>query len=250
MLQSLGEIVYEARQENSSSLRSLGRKVRKSKVPKLVAVIPTRSGSQRVVNKNTVPFAEKSLLEWKIETIRTLPVDEIVVNTNCPATMEIARSYGLAIHERDAYHASNECTNSEYHEYLAKSTNGEVLLIAQVTAPLISRESYLRGIEVMKSGEFDSVMSVRRFRKHLWQKGKPYNYDLRDAPNSQELEPFDELTYGVVLAERDVMKKNRSMIGDRPYFLPLEDLENCDIDTPLDFEISEYLFRKYRMPSE
>ena len=37
---------------------------------KLTAVIPVRAGSQRVKNKNLKPFADSTLLDIKIETLK------------------------------------------------------------------------------------------------------------------------------------------------------------------------------------
>ena len=48
----------------------------------LTAVIPVRQGSQRVKNKNFREFAGKSLLEYKIDVVKNLSVDEIIINTD------------------------------------------------------------------------------------------------------------------------------------------------------------------------
>ena len=50
---------------------------------KITAVIPIRSGSQRVKDKNLRPFAGTTLMENKIETLLKVPeLDSIIVNTN------------------------------------------------------------------------------------------------------------------------------------------------------------------------
>ena len=47
------------------------------------ALIPVRSGSQRVINKNMRPFAGSSLLEIKIRQMLRIPeLDGVVVNSN------------------------------------------------------------------------------------------------------------------------------------------------------------------------
>ena len=61
----------------------------------ITAVIPTRAGSERVKQKNTKKFANSNLLEIKINIIKSLLeeklIDDIVLNSNCPASWEIAK---------------------------------------------------------------------------------------------------------------------------------------------------------------
>ncbi len=57
---------------------------------KITAVIPIRSGSQRVKDKNLRPFADTCLMELKIKTLLQVPeIDEIIVNTNSEEAIDI-----------------------------------------------------------------------------------------------------------------------------------------------------------------
>ena len=38
----------------------------------------------------------------------------------------------------------------------------------------------------------------------------------------------------------------KNMICSKPYFYEVSDTESVDIDTELDFEFAEFLFKKYR----
>lgn len=211
---------------------------------KLIAVIPVRAGSQRVRDKNLRPFAGKSLLEYKLEVIKTLPVDEIIVNTDSEEAMDIAKRAGVSIHEREEYFASSQCTNSEFHHYLAKVTNSEHLLVASVTSPLIGKESFLKAIEIYFNIKNDSLMSVRKLKEFIWYNNKPLNYSLEKTPNSQDLPEYLVPTFGLVLVEREAMLRGRSFIGRNPYFYPVSQEEAIDIDTELDFEFAEFLFQR------
>lgn len=60
---------------------------------KITAVIPIRSGSQRVRNKNLRPFASTTLMENKIEMLLKVPeLDSIVVNTNSEEAINIVNN--------------------------------------------------------------------------------------------------------------------------------------------------------------
>lgn len=211
---------------------------------KFVAVIPVRQGSQRVKNKNFKSFCGKSLLEHKIDMIKKLPVEKIIVNTDSKFAIEIAKKNKIEYLEREEYFASSECTNSEYHEYLANVTNSENILIAQVTAPLINYETYIEAIDLFYNNKCDSLMSVKEVKEFLWFENKPVNYELKTAPNSQNLPEFFTPTFGIVIVKKESMLEDKNFICGNPFFYKISQEESIDIDTEVDFEFAEFLFKK------
>ena len=59
---------------------------------KITAVVPIRKGSQRIIDKNFIPFVDgMSLLEVKLEMLKRISViDEIKVNTDSDKALQIA----------------------------------------------------------------------------------------------------------------------------------------------------------------
>ena len=210
----------------------------------LVAVIPVRQGSQRVVNKNFKSFAGKSLLEHKIEMLKKLNLDDIIVNTDSVNAIEIAKKHNISYKKRDPYFASSECTNSEYHEYLAKATDSKNILVAQVTAPLIKKETFIEGIDLFFSNKCDSLMSIKIIKEFLWHEDRPINYSLDFAPNSQDLPKYFHPTFGLVIVKREAMLRDRNFICGTPFFYEISQNESVDIDTQEDFDYAEYLYIK------
>ena len=212
----------------------------------LTAVIPVRAGSQRVKDKNFKSFSDSNLLEIKINQIKQLSVDRIIINTDSPKAMKIAKKYNVEVFERDPYYASSECSNSEYHEYLAKVTDAENILIAQVTSPLIKHQSYLNAIQKFFKSDNDSIMSVQKFQNFLLKNGEPINYTLNDMPNSQDLDPYQVPTFGIIICKRKKMLEYKNYICGKCNFLELDDIESVDIDTEDDFVFAEFMYNKYR----
>jgi len=211
---------------------------------KLTAVIPVRQGSQRVKNKNFKPFDNKSLLEIKIDMVKNLPVDRIILNTDSEYAISLAKKEGIEYYRREPYYASSQCTNSEYHEYLAKVTPGDNLLVAQVTAPLITLDSFIEAIDIYNNVECNSLMSVKKVQQYLWYNNKPVNYSVDYAPNSQNLPNYLSPTFGIIICEKEAMLRSKNFICDKPYFYEMNEIEAIDIDTELDFEIAEFLYIK------
>ena len=210
---------------------------------KTVVVIPVRKGSQRVKNKNIRRFANSNLLQIKIDVIKTLDwVDDIIVNTDCNTAIAIAKENGLKYHRREDFYASSECNNSDYHHYLARVTEAENILVAQVTAPLISKKTYDTAMKKYLESGCNSLMSVKAIKEFIWFEGCPVNYDLYNAPNSQDLPNYFHPTFGIIICQRSALLKSKNFICSNPEFLTISDRESVDVDTLLDFEFAEYLY--------
>ena len=213
---------------------------------KVTAVVPIRKGSQRVVDKNLRAFADKSLLKFKIETLKSVAgIDEIIVNTDSEDAISIAKEFGISYHRRSPYYASSECSGSDYFEHLGMVTDTDIFAYCPVTSPFISVETINKCIEkFLKHEEFDSLATVSLIKEFLWLDNKPINYNPNKAPNSQNLPNIVALNFGFSLVNRNILIKNKNIIGDKPQFITTSDIESIDIDTPLDFYIAEQIYIK------
>lgn len=62
---------------------------------RVLALIPARAGSKRIVNKNIKPFAGKPLIAWTIEAAKACEnITDVVVSTDGEDIAAIARQYG------------------------------------------------------------------------------------------------------------------------------------------------------------
>ena len=125
---------------------------------KITAVIPTRAGSERVKQKNIRDFADSNLLEIKIASMLKLLdqglIDEVMLNTNCPVSIETAEKYNIKYHARDDVNASSNADTREYWKDCAREIDTDVLLLAQVTSPFISHITYRECIAKYQQGDF------------------------------------------------------------------------------------------------
>lgn len=217
---------------------------------KLTAVIPVRAGSQRVKNKNFRNFSNSSLLELKIEQVKKLPVDNIIVNTDSDLAIEIAKQNNVEFHRRESYYASSACTNSEYHEFLGRTTKANDILIAQVTSPLVKTESYLDAIEEYINSDFDSLMSITSFKNFLLFNGEPFNFSREKMPNSQNLPEYQIPTFGIVICNRRSLIRDKNYLCGKTMFYSISEEESIDIDTEFDFKVAELLYNGFNYKKE
>jgi len=212
---------------------------------KVTAVIPVRKGSVRVKNKNLKVFSGSSLLKIKIEKLKEIKtIDEIVVSSDCPKMLEVAKSYDVKTHIRDDYFASSEANNSEFFKNLAESIDAEYIMYSPVTCPLISKESYYECIKMFQSKDVENLVTVSPVKHHMWLDGKPLNYSIDKSPNSQDLPDIYSLTYGICLISRSDMIKYSNIVTPNPQFYVLDEIESIDIDTEFDFMVAEIVYNK------
>ena len=63
--------------------------------PKIIAVIPARGGSKRILKKNIKPFKGKPMIAWTIDAAREAGVfDQILVSTDDQEIADISKQYG------------------------------------------------------------------------------------------------------------------------------------------------------------
>lgn len=214
----------------------------------ILAIIPVRKGSQRVVNKNTRPFAnDTNLLEIKLKTLMKIDRIDILVNTDCPKAIEIAKQYNIRVHEREAYYASSKCTNSEFFHHIAETSPKQYkyLMYVPVTSPLVKEETINKVIDEFYNNlqDHDSVNTTTLIKHHMWLDGRPLNYNPENSPNSQDLPNIHALNYAVNILSRDMMIKRKNVVGCKPKFIVLDHYEGIDIDYWFDFEIAEFLYK-------
>jgi len=116
------------------------------------ALIPVRSGSERVRNKNLRSFAGTTLLECKIRQLMRIPeLDGVVVNSNSGEMLDIARGCGAETVKREEYFASSTVPINEVYRDIAKHFTADVMVYANCTNPLICDSSISSAIEAYEN---------------------------------------------------------------------------------------------------
>ena len=214
---------------------------------RVTAIVPVRKGSVRVMSKSTRPFNDTSLLEHKLkQLIGVQEIDKIILTTDSDEAKDIGRRYGVVVLDRTGYYSSSECNNSEFFKHIAEQTMEEdkYLLYTPVTSPFIKSETISDIIRTFKEDEScDSVVPVEIIKHHMWLDGKPLNYDMGCAPNTQDLPNVYALNYSSSIISREHQISYKNLCGQVPRFYPLPQFEAVDIDTMYDFELSQLIYK-------
>lgn len=80
----------------------------------VVAVIPARSGSKRIPNKNVLEINNKPMIAWVIETLKSTNVfNKIYVSTDSQSYANISKSFGAEVPFLRSETLSNDFTTSD-----------------------------------------------------------------------------------------------------------------------------------------
>ena len=221
---------------------------------KVAFYLPTRKGSERVINKNTRPFAgiEGGLVENKVkQLLETKLIDEIIFSSNDETCMAVAEKYKdsrLIIIERPEELCLSTTNLQDLICYVPTVTDADHILWGHVTTPLCGADQYDAGIQLYldKLDEgYDSLVGVTEMRNFLLNKeGKLIN-NTTDIPwpRTQDLEALYPINHTIFLAKREVYVDQKNRIGKKPLLHIMDELHSFDIDWPDDFTIAEIMYK-------
>ncbi len=222
---------------------------------KITALIMTRKGSNRVVNKNTRSFGkpEMSLLINKIHQLQEVQgIENIVLNSDCHKSLNIAEDMGIEWEERDAKYAQDDIEPSELYKHVAQSLclyDSEYILSASVCYPFIGTSTYQTMINKYKESNIETLVGGSPMHHHLLVSDinglgyQPLNYVAGKQPNSQELTDIYGVCFGSIITTKEVMM-NGDLVGRTPHVYELTQKESIDIDTEFDWGVAENIYKK------
>lgn len=206
----------------------------------ITAIIPVREGSTRLKNKNIAPFAGTNLLINKINQLKQVKeISNIVVSSDSDLMLSMAKSQGVSTHKRALEFCDEKSkTFGEVVAHICENVHGDDILWATCTSPLVFPKHYREAIRLYYTAlgdGYDSLISMEKFKRYLWDDKGPVNYALgiRHVP-SQQLEPLYFCTDGILLAPREKMIEWKYFHGPNPYRYILDKRTSIDVDDGLD----------------
>ena len=131
--------------------------------------------------------------------------------------------------------------------HLASILECKDVLWIPVTSPLIKDETIQECIDIYKNNQsYDSVVTTNIIKEYMWLNGKAINYDPKNHPRSQDLPDIYALNFAANILPRELMIKNKNILGDNFFPYMIDDIEAVDVDTEFEFMLAELLYEKAR----
>ena len=228
----------------------------------IIGIIPARSGSKGLPDKNILPFAGKPLLAWTIlAALDSGVLDEVFVSTDSGQYAEIARQYGASVpFLRPPELAGDACPASgyilhalrEYRERLNRTFDYFALL--QPTTPMRTAEHIREGIMTTVDGELTAIVSFSPFDtdpKLISALPDDLNLSALSTPGvspndtlRQEGGRFYKLNGMLYVCLCDEYEKTNSFYGSNSKAMIIDDAYAIDIDNETEFLTAEYLVKR------
>lgn len=213
---------------------------------KTVAFVPIRLNSKRVAGKNLKMLGDKPLLQYILDTlVRVKRIDEVYVYCSKEEIVDYLPK-GVKFLKRPEFLDRDETLGKEIYEEFTKTVDADVYILAHTTSPFMKVETVENALNKILDEDYDSAFSAEKIQTFVWYKGKTLNYDLKEIPRTQTIEPIFVETSAFFMFKRDIWKVHKQRIGFKPYIAEVDKIEGVDIDWPEDFEFAEKIFDTYK----
>jgi CMP-N,N'-diacetyllegionaminic acid synthase len=219
----------------------------------ITALIPARSGSKGIPNKNIKPFCGKPLMLWSIEAAqKSSYIDNIILSTDDEHIANIGLAAGASVPFMRPQHLASDKspTISTVLHILESLSSIQDILLLQPTSPLRTTSDIDEIINLRANMSAESAVSVALARKHpaLMYNINTYNSLIpivNDTYTCRQQFPTVYILNGAMfLASRAFLQSCQAFIGHGtiPYIMPEE--RSVDIDTSFDWHVAELFMSK------
>ncbi len=208
---------------------------------KVVAFVPVRLNSKRVVGKNLKLLGGKPMMSYLLETlVQVKQIDEVYLYCSSDEVLPYMPQ-GVKLLKRDTALDSDTALGEEIYDAFVRDVDADVYILAHTTSPFIKADTIARAIEEVTSGRHDSAFSAQKFQTFAWYEGKPLNYSPVSIPRTQTIEPVYVETSAFYIFRRETWTEHHRRVGDNPFMAIVDPVEGVDIDYPEDFEFAARL---------
>jgi CMP-N,N'-diacetyllegionaminic acid synthase len=223
---------------------------------KILALIPARSGSKRVLDKNSRLLGGKPLIVWTIEAVEGISqICDVLVSTDSLAIQSIAvRAGAISPWLRPSEIATDTATSVDVaihalDRYESEYQKIDGLLLLQPTSPFRKKEYLERGIADFISTSGDSVVGVTPVRENPAWWVSIEDGHIRKSEEQESLDISKNKLYQIngsfYLTNTSNLRNRRSFYSENTKPLICDSIiESIDIDSEEEFELAQEIARR------
>lgn len=233
----------------------------KLEMDRRIAIIPARSGSKGLTDKNIKDLCGKPLMAYSIEAaIKSGCFDEIFVSTDSAKYAKIAEKYGAdASFLRSAEMSSDTAGSWDavievLNEFEKRGKNFDTIMLLQPTSPLRTAEDIINAYNLFHEKNADAVTSVCEVdHSPLWCMNLADDLSLRNFREGlvtvprQHLPVFYRLNGAIYIRKISYFRRNALLKEDNEYAFIMDRNRSIDIDTAEDFYYAEFLIKNNKI---
>ena len=224
---------------------------------KLWAIIPARSGSKRIINKNIHDFCGQPLISWTIESAKKSKfIDEVYVSTDDIEIAGIANSFGAKVPFIRPANLSKDNSNTvdvlNHAIKKLKIAETDFIILLQPTSPLRNSDDIENAIKtILLKKNIKNIVSVNKINHPLeWTNILPSNKSMKGfiskenlRKRSQDFPTRYQINGAIYIVKVENFLKEQKFIFDHDsfaYIMPYK--RSVDIDNLEDLKLAKHYF--------
>ncbi|GDX36806.1 pseudaminic acid cytidylyltransferase [Alphaproteobacteria bacterium] len=225
---------------------------------KKIVIIPARSKSKRIPNKNIKDFFGKPIISYPISVALNCKLfDEVMVSTDCNKIADIAKSFGAkipflrSIKNSDDFSTTSDVIEEVILEYKKINIEFETICCIYPTAVFLNENTIKNAFNKFINGNYDSLIPVVKY-SHPIQRALRINNNLINFiypefinTRSQDLEFSYHDCGQFYFLKTYKFLENKKIYCDNSTFIELNSTHTQDIDNEEDWKIAEIKYKSY-----
>lgn len=224
-----------------------------------IAIIPARSGSKGLKDKNIKLLNGKPLLAYSVEAaLKSKMFDEVMVSTDSEKYAAIARDYGANVPFLRSAELSSDTASSKdvildvLRRYEASGKIFDTFCLLQPTSPLRTASDIIKAYEYFAEKDALAVVGVTEAdHSPLIYGTLPEDRsmvgfikdEIKDKPR-QALETYYRINGAMYIASVGYYREFCNFYKDRCYAIIMERERSVDIDCEVDFELARLILNR------
>lgn len=225
-----------------------------------VAFIPVRGGSKSIPLKNIKPICGKPLVYWTMKaTCLCKYIDVVYIATDSAIIRETVENLKngcekdifkkVRVIDRSEASASDTASTEFAMLEFAERYEFDNIALVQATSPMLTAEDLDGGFELFNTKGTDSVLSVVRQYRFLWEQGVnenvlPTNYDVFNRPRRQDFNGYLMENGAFYISSKSGLVQYQNRVSGNIKAYEMCEDSAFEIDEPSDWIIIESLMRK------
>jgi CMP-N,N'-diacetyllegionaminic acid synthase len=206
---------------------------------KIASLITARGGSKGIPYKNIKPINGKPLISYSIIQSLKSKVDETWVSTDDVRIKDVSLEYGAKVIDRPKELSGDVIMPDDSIVHFAESVDFDWVIFIQPTSPLIKSKYIDIGIEMIKSGEYDSVFTATK--EHWlprWNKNiEPIDWNIYKRPRRQDKPELYTENGMFYITNREQLLKSKLRYSGRMGVVEIPLIDSFQLDSIADLEL-------------
>lgn len=211
---------------------------------KVVAFATIKLNSERVPHKNIQPIGTKPLCYHILNTaLQVKEIDDVIVYCSDEKVKQYMPD-GAKFLKRDSRLDGSQIRAKDTYTAFLNDVDADVYIALCTTSPFTKVETLQNALKKVLFEGYDSAFSAKRQQTFAWYKGSPINYDPRNVPRTQDMEPVFIETSAFFIFKKELWTSYGRRIGFHPYIQEVDEIESVDIDTMDDLKFAQIIADK------